>query len=191
METITQAPSPTRSALSGTPATAALLGAFAAVFVAFAAWTGSWYATWKALHVLAAIVWIGGAFMIQLYAFRILRERDSMRIAGFSKDTEVIGMRTFIPASLILVVLGVVLMHQGQWAYHFWAVFALAVWALSFLSGALYLGPTSGKIGKLIEERGRVDDEIQRKIERLLFHSRVELVLIALVAVDMVLKPGA
>lgn len=191
METVTPAPSPTRSALSSKPATAAIGAAFAAVFIAFAAWTGQWYVTWKALHVLMAIVWIGGALMIQLFAFRILGESEPRRIAAFTKDVEFIAMRTFIPASLILVVLGFVLMHQGQWAWHFWAVFAIVAWALSFLSGALFLGPESGKIGKLIDQRGGVDAEIQHRIERILFHSRVELVVIALVAMDMVLKPGA
>jgi uncharacterized membrane protein len=171
--------------------TAAIVAAFAAVFIAFAAWSGQWYSTWKALHVLFAIVWIGGALMIQLYAFRVLREDDAGRIARFAADTEFISMRTFIPSSLLLVVLGFVLMHQGNWQWHFWVIFAIVVWAVSFLSGALYLGPTSGKIGKLIAERGTVDAEIKGMIERLLFHSRIELVLIALVAMDMVLKPGA
>ena len=191
MESVTQAPSTSRSALSSAPATAAIAGGFAAVFIAFAAWSGQWYTTWKALHVLFAIVWIGGALMIQLFAFRILRANDGARIATFAKDVELIAMRTFVPASLVLVVLGFVLMHQGHWAWHFWAIFAIVVWALSFVSGAFYLGPESGRIGKLIEERGGVDDEVRRRIERLLLHSRLELVLIALVAMDMVIKPGA
>jgi uncharacterized membrane protein len=191
MESVTPAPSDSRSALSGTPATAAIFGAFVAVFVVFAVWSGQWYATWKALHVLMAIVWIGGALMIQLFAFRVLHENDSGRIAAFTKDVEFIGMRTFVPSSLILVVLGFVLMHQAHWAWTFWAIFAIVVWAMSFVSGAFFLGPESGRIGKLIDERGGVDAEVKRRIERILFHSRVELVLIALIAMDMVLKPGA
>jgi uncharacterized membrane protein len=189
MESVTRAPS--RSALSSARTTAAVAGAFVAAFVAFAVWSGAWYQTWKALHVLMAIVWVGGAFMIQLFAFRIMKESEPRRMAEFARDVELIAMRTFIPASLLLIVLGFVLMHDGHWAFHFWAIFAIVVWALSFLSGALYLGPESGRIGKLIQERGGVDGEIQRRIEHILFHSRIELVLIALVAMDMVLKPGA
>jgi uncharacterized membrane protein len=180
-----------KTTYSGPAVTAAIAAAFAGAFIAFAAWSGSWYATWKALHVLTAIVWVGGALMIQLFAFRILQESDSDRIAKFTKDVETIGMRTFIPASLILVVLGFVLVHQAHWQWKFWLVFALVIWALSFVSGAAFLGPESGRIGKLIEERGGVDDEVQMRIERILLHSRVELVLIALIAMDMVLKPGA
>ena len=191
MESVTAAPSEKGSALSGAPTTAAIFGAFVAAFIAFALWSGQWYATWKSLHVLMAIIWIGGALMIQLFAFRVLKENDPGRMAAFTKDVEFIGMRTFVPSSLVLVVLGFVLMHEAHWAWTFWVVFALAVWALSFVSGAFFLGPESGRISKLIEERGGVDAEVKRRIERILFHSRVEFALIALVAMDMVLKPGA
>ena len=182
MESTTAAPSQARSALSSTRTTAAIAAGFVALFVVFALWSGNWYQTWKALHVLMAIVWIGGALMIQLFAFRILGESDPRRIAAFTKDVEHVAMRTFIPSSLLLVVLGFVLMHQASWAWTFWPLFAVVVWLLSFLSGALFLGPESGRISKLIEERGGVDAAIQARIERLLFHSRVELVLLALVA---------
>jgi uncharacterized membrane protein len=179
-----------RSPYSGPATTGTIVAGFAAAFIAFAAWAGSWYTTWKALHILMAIVWVGGALMIQLMAFRILNESDPGRIAKFTRDVETIAMRTFIPASLILVVLGFVLMHQGSWEWKFWVVFALVIWALSFISGAAFLGPESGRIGKLIDERGGVDAEIQSRVERLLLYSRVELAFIALLAMDMVLKPG-
>ncbi len=190
METTSNAPSRTRSAYTSNATNAAILGVFAAAFIAFAAWSGSWYSTWKALHVLMAIVWIGGALMIQLFAFRILRESDPRRIAEFAKDVEFIALRTFAPASLILVVLGFVLMHQGGWDWQFWAVFAIVIWAISFVAGIAFLGPETGRIGKLTAERRGIDAEIQSRIERVLLFSRVEMILIALVAMDMVLKPG-
>lgn len=185
------ATTPKPSVYSGPAVTAAIVAVFAAAFVVFAVWAGSWYQTWKALHILMAIVWVGGALMIQLLAFRILRENDGARIAKFTKDIELIGMRTFVPASLILVVLGFVMIHQAGFEYTFWLVFAIVIWALSFISGAFFLGPESGRIGRLIEERGGVDAEVKSRIERLLLHSRIEMMLIALIAMDMVLKPGA
>jgi uncharacterized membrane protein len=191
MESITEAPAERSSIYSAPAVTAALGAAFVAVFVAFAAWTGQWYATWKALHVLTAIVWVGGALMIQLFAFRILRTNEGSRMAEFAKDVEVIGMRTFIPSSLILVILGFVLVHMGSWGYHFWVVFALVIFGVSFVTGSAFLGPESGRIGKLIDERGDDDAEVRLRIERILLFSRVELVLLALAAMDMVLKPGA
>ncbi len=129
------------------------LGIFVGGFIAFAAWNGTWYQTWKALHVLAAIVWVGGGVMIQLLALRIMRANDPAQLAKFAKDVEAVSLRAFIPASLVLLALGFVLMDQGGWEYKFWVVFALAGFGLSFLSGILILSPETGRIGKLIEER--------------------------------------
>jgi hypothetical protein len=82
------------------------------------------------------------------------------------------------------------MMDQGGWEYKFWVIFALVGFGLSFLSGVLLISPETGKIGKLIEARGGVDAEIGARIERILLYSRVELALIALIAMDMFLKPG-
>ena len=171
-------------------ATVLALAIFIGGFIAFATWNGAWYSTWKALHVLAALVWVGGGVMIQLLASRILRTDDPERMAKFAKDVEHVTTRTFIPASLVLLALGFVLMDQGGWEYKFWVVFALAGFAVSFIAGAGFLGPESARVGKLIEARGGVDQEAATRIERLILYSRIDIALIALIAMDMVLKPG-
>jgi len=89
------------------------------------------------VHVILAIVWVGGGIMIQLYALRAVGTNDPLRIAGFAKDTEVIGTRAFIPASLLLVISGIWLVAEGSWGFdHFWIVFALAVYTASALTGS-------------------------------------------------------
>jgi uncharacterized membrane protein len=183
------APAPARSNLRLVATVLALL-IFVGGFIAFAAWNGIWYQTWKAIHVLAAIVWVGGALMIQLLAVRIMKSNDPNELARFAKNVEYISIRTFIPASLVLLALGFVLMDKGGWEYKFWVIFALVGWGASFLLGVLVLSPESGRVAKLIEERGGVDAEIGARIERILLYSRVELAVIALIAMDMVLKPG-
>ena len=143
-----------------------------------------------AFHVLAAIVWIGGALMIQLLAVLADRSRDPDRMATFAKDAELVGMRLFAPTGLLLFVLGVLLVLDGPWNFSMlWVDLGLAAYALSFLSGLLFLGPESGRIGKLIEERGAGDPEVQRRIGRIFMISRVELAILALIVFDMVAKP--
>jgi uncharacterized membrane protein len=62
----------------------------------------TWYSLFKSIHVIAAVIWVGGAAMIQAYAFRILRTGDGRRQADFSKDTEVVGM-----PMLVVMLLGI------------------------------------------------------------------------------------
>ena len=64
------------------------------------------------------------------------------------------------------------------------------VWLLSFIAGSAYLGPESGRLSKLVEERGPEDAEYQRRLSRIFFVSRIELVLLILVVLDMAIKPG-
>lgn len=154
--------------------------------VALAVSTYEWYLM---VHVLMAVIWVGGAFAIQLYAVRLLRANDPHRMAGFARDTEWIGQRVFVPASLLLVVFGFLLVEEADIGYPFWILFGLGVFAYSFLTGAGFLGPESGRIGKLIVERGAQDAEVQRRIRRILVWSRFELLLLLLVVVDMAIKP--
>jgi uncharacterized membrane protein len=170
-------------------ANAVLAAIFVAGFVGLA-WTTSWYATLKAMHVLAAVVWVGGIFTIQVFAFLILRATEPGEMAAFAKRLEWIGMRIFTPASLSLLALGFLLLYKAHWGYPFWVVFSLVIWALSFASGIGFLGPESGRVVNAINEHGADTPEVRLRIERMLLFSRVELVLVALAVVDMVLKPG-
>lgn len=74
-----------------------------------------WYEFALWVHVFAAIVWVGGALMIQLYAWRMLRTDDPFRLAAFAKDTEWIASRLFTPASIVLLAFGFVLVEEGNW----------------------------------------------------------------------------
>jgi hypothetical protein len=71
-----------------------------------------------------------------------------------------------------------------------WIWLGLVGYALTFLTGALYLGPTSGKLGKMIDTRPPDDPEIQRGLARIFAISRLDLAVILLVVADMVFKPG-
>lgn len=142
-------------------------------------------------HIFMAIVWVGGSLMIQVLALRILKANEPARLAGFAKDVEWVGTKVFAPASLILVIFGFLLVEKAGWGYPFWVVFPLVIWALSVALGIAFLGPESGRIGKLVAAHGVEYPEVQRRIRRILTVSRVELVLLIAVVFDMAIKPFA
>ena len=150
----------------------------------------TWYTFFKSVHVVMATVWVGGALMIQAFAFRILRTGDARRQAEFAKDSEVVGMRVFIPASwlLLLAAIGMMLNLDLTWGQN-WVVFGLIAFALSFALGAGFLGPEGGRIAEVIERDGPESPEAQWRIRRILLFSRCELVVLLAVVVNMVVKP--
>ena len=150
----------------------------------------TWYTFFKSVHVITAVIWVGGAAMIQAYAFRILRTGDGTRQADFAKDTEIVGMRMFIPASLTLFLAAIGMMVNLDWSWsQNWIVLGLIAFGFSFVLGAGFLGPEGGRIAELIEQQGPDSPAVQARIRRILTISRCELIVLLTVIVNMVVKP--
>jgi uncharacterized membrane protein len=143
-----------------------------------------------AIHILSAVIWVGGSFITQMYAIRT-QSHGPQAMAVFSKDAEFIGQRTFLPASLILLATGIWLVSRDVFTLDDWVVYGLIVIGISIITGAGFLGPESGRLGKLLDERGGEDAEVQQRIKRIFLVSRIELVLLLSVVLVMALKPGA
>ena len=151
------------------------------------------YKWFLAIHILAAVVWVGSDVAIQILTIRGKRSGESSYLAHLATEIEWYGTRVLLPSSLTIVIFGFLLINQSDGAYDlgdFFVGFAFAVWIFSFLIGLLFLGPESGRIGKLLLERGTGDPEYQRRLSRLFLTSRIELLLLILVVLDMAVKPG-
>src|ERR687892_322054 len=149
----------------------------------------TWYTFLLFAHIAMAIVWIGGGFMIQLFALRSIKAGPA-RAAAFATDVEWIANRTLIPASLLAVVSGLLLVVEGPWSFgDDWIVIGLVLFGITFLAGIAFLGPESGRLGKLIAEQGLESPEAGRRLGRILVFSRLDLVLLFLIVFDMAVKP--
>jgi uncharacterized membrane protein len=156
--------------------------------------TISTYQIYLTVHILAAVVWVGGALMLQVFAIRAMaasRSGDVQRLAVLSGEAEWVGTRMFVPASLILVIFGFLLVHKYHWPFHLWLIFALVVWAASFLTGVAFLGPESGRLRRQLQRDGVENLAVQARIRRIFLVSRIELLFLILVVIDMALKPGS
>lgn len=149
------------------------------------------YQVYLAVHILAAVLWVGGAFTIQVLAIRASRPGARLQLGSLAAEIEWVGTRLFIPSSLLLVIFGFMLMSEGNWDYEGWVVFAIAVWLASFVVGAAFLGPQSGKLSEDIARHGPDSAQAVERLSRIFLVSRIELVFLLLVVLDMALKPGS
>ena len=143
------------------------------------------------LHVLAAVVWVGGASAPQVYAMRATRANEPARLVGFTRDAEWIGTRVFLPMSLILVASGFGMIGDASLDFDAWIIIGLAIWLFSAGVGSSFLGPESGRIANIVEAEGPESPNAQARIQRIFLVSRIELLLLLLVVINMVVKPGA
>jgi uncharacterized membrane protein len=160
-----------------------------AALVVFLADT-DWYLVFKTIHVVAAVVWVGGGSIITLLAWRASRAKDTVQLLQIGKQAEWLSTRVFVPASLTVLVMGIILMHKGNWGYdHFWTLFGLVGWAVSFVLGAAFLGPQAGKLGRAMETHGPDDPVVAARLDVIINVARADAVLVLLIAADMVAKP--
>ena len=143
-------------------------------------------------HILAVVAWVGANIAIQVFAFRA-RRAGGQRLMDLLDDVAWMGTHYFIPIALLVVILGFGLINESNGAYdlgQFWVSAGLAMFVISFLTGAGFLGPESERVFKLSEERSPDDPDVQRRGNRLFLVARIELILLIAVVFDMVVKPG-
>lgn len=146
----------------------------------------TWYEFLLFVHLACAIVWIGGSFLFQVYGMVERRTGDAAAIARFAGNAGMIGERLFTPASLIVVLAGILLMIDGDWPWgRLWVIFALVAFAGSFLVGVGVLAPTAKRIAAV----GPETEEGQRLIARIFAVLRVDLLFLFAIVFAMVVKP--
>jgi uncharacterized membrane protein len=151
------------------------------------------YDVLKLAHVLAAVCWVGGDFMLQLLGYRLQKENDSERLAWFGRSVADVGQKVITPLSVLLIVFAVALVaYSPQWNFSdLWIELAIAGYVVTLVTGAGYLGPRSGKLAAMVNDGRGVDEpEVRTQLNRLLAVARWDLLVLFLVVVDMVLKPG-
>ena len=149
------------------------------------------YHTLLFVHILAAIIWVGGALAVQVLAARAQRNEAPEVLARFAEEASWIGQHVFLPAAIVLFAAGA-WMVVLSWSFtDTWVAVAVVLWIASALTGSIFLGPESERIGKLIAEKGPSEPEVRSRIGRILLVSRIELLAFLVIVVMMVFKPGS
>jgi uncharacterized membrane protein len=148
----------------------------------------SYYEILLFLHIGAATVWLGSGFFLQMLIFRAQRAGDVGLTRGIASNSGWMAQRIFIPASLAVLILGILLTIEGPWSFgDLWIVLGLAGYAASFLIGILFQEPE----GKRIHAAMEAGDQTRAAflISRINAVARIELVILYLVVAAMALKP--
>jgi uncharacterized membrane protein len=127
---------------------------------------------------------------VQLLSIRARGAQDVARQQQLGAESEWLATRLFIPSSLLVLIFGALLVWESEaWKIsQMWILLGLTGYAASFLTGIFYFSPEARRI-RAAGEAGRVE-EVAARTARVEFVSRIELVILFLVVVDMVTKPG-
>jgi len=151
-----------------------------------------WYAVFKAVHVLFAVVWVGGGVTIMIHAIRAQTARDPEGIVTVAKQAAFMGEKVFAPVGLVTFLMGIAMMINTSWGWgHFWIVAGLVGYAATFIVGLTVMSPLAKRIEHSAQENGPEHPETLALIDRIMLIGRFDVAVLMLVVLDMVTKPFA
>jgi uncharacterized membrane protein len=144
------------------------------------------------IHVLLAVVWVGGGLTMLLLGGRVRKTNDPGKIAAFSENAEWVGTRVYLPSSLLLFAAGAWMVIDAQWGWTTpWVVIGIAGWLFSAVTGAAYLGPQSKKL-KMEKDAGTLSDaDLIVRVDKIVNVQRIESLVFLIVVFAMTVKPGS
>jgi uncharacterized membrane protein len=143
------------------------------------------------VHVLAAMVWVGGLVALSALGTSVLRSGERDAVARFVGSFRVIGPFVLMPASIIVLVFGIwLVLDSPGWSFEqTWIWLAVALLAAAVLVGAAFLGRSAIAAERAVQA-GEHATAIQQ-LRRWSWGIRLILLLLVVATWDMVFKPGA
>ena len=150
------------------------------------------YQVYKALHVVAAVIWVGGDVTLTTLGIVFERRNDGPTLQALGRMGTWVGTRVYTPALFAVLIFGIAVMEKGNydWWGVFWIDFALVGWLVAGLVGVGFVGPELGRIDKAAMEFGPMSEEVGRRVKRLFMVFRFDTALLVLIVIDMVAKPS-
>jgi uncharacterized membrane protein len=140
------------------------------------------------VHILGAMVWLGGLAVLSAIVTHIVRARDFEGAGQLLSSLRLVGPLLLAPAPVILLVAGIWLVLKGWEFGDGWVVLALVLLAVAFLVGAVFQNRAAIGAGRALAAGEHADG--MRHLCRWSWGSRFILLLLIVATWDMTLKPG-
>ena len=148
------------------------------------------YELYLFIHIAAAIIWLGGGLFSFILGARANRMDDHVRMKGIVDDLAALAKLIFIPAGLIVVAMGVLMVVDGPWSFgELWIVLGLLGYLATFITGVAVFEPTVRKISSEVEREGGFGAGALRETRRLLILGRIDTLVLFMVVAVMTVKP--
>ena len=151
----------------------------------------SWYELLLSLHILSMATWFGSSLAIVAMAFMSLRTGPE-EFGAFTVRASKWAGRAHPAAGVLILLTGFGLIGDSD-VYGFgdtFVILGLIGLVLAMGIGGALIGRTAEGIVSRIETGSMTAEELTADGRKILLWARVELVILVLVVVDMVAKPG-
>ena len=144
------------------------------------------------IHIVAVIVWLGGAFMLGLLFERAQRAEDEATVLGLAKLGEFLGKAVFNPAGIITLAAGIWLVIETSYEFSEpWISLGFLGIASGAVLGMTFYPKAFRRVQAGIESDGLLSNETLSALRTLRLVSSLEWIFLVIVVWAMVFKPGA
>lgn len=147
------------------------------------------YGLLKLVHVLAAIVWIGGSTALSVTSIRMARASDRDGLASLLPLAARYGQRMAGPSSILVLLSGIAMVSVGRLGFPFWVQVGFTGLVLHLLIGATLLRRNGRQLGALVSAQDFDPAAFAAVARRGRNTTAVYLSVMILVIAAMVLKP--
>ena len=148
------------------------------------------YELWLAIHIVCAVLWVGGGVSVHVLGRMYTSEGDPAAMLDFNRKAISIGNRLYAPVSVVLIVAGVLLVEEVGYDYgSLWIVLGFLGWILGFVVGIGFYTLQGKRIDAAVAAEGASSETVAAGIRRVLLVNSVEVLILLLVVVDMAVKP--
>lgn len=142
----------------------------------------------KLVHVVAAIVWVGGGALLSLYGIRIAKSAGREERIAYVKQSQFAGI-VFPIAALVLLGAGIwMVVDNPVWEFsQAWVTLGFTGVAVGAILGPVFYGPQGRRV---LAELEAGDPAAEARGRRIGMVGIAETVLLLIVVWSMIAKPG-
>jgi uncharacterized membrane protein len=148
------------------------------------------YTLFKFLHIVGAIVWIGGVIAVNVLSVRIAREQEGAALAALSRQSRFYGVAVIGPAAGLTLIAGIVMIATSGLGAPLWVIWGFAALVVSMGLGATLIRRYGEELAAITATAKPDASQVQALQQRLATLNTVNVLVLLSAVAAMVFKPA-
>ena len=148
------------------------------------------YTIYLAVHVVAALVWVGGDVTLTTLGIVFERRGEGETLGALGRMGAWIGTRVYTPALFVVIAFGIAMMLEANRLGSVLGHLRAHRLGDRGVVGIGFVGPELGRIDEAARTHGPDSPEVAERVKRLFMIFRFDTALLILIVIDMTAKPS-
>ena|SRR5437868_14417606 len=147
------------------------------------------YLVLKFLHVVFAMIWVGGVIALTAFSLLLLRTSDRAFLVSLTRYSAIVGARVTGPAAGLTILAGIGAAWYGHLGFPFWILWGIAAFLVIMVMGAVLFRRAGMEFGRLLAQPNADERAIVASQRRMAVQQLVMIALLLVTVGVMVFKP--